>query len=413
MSRPSDALAGALSDEKKRSRQTDEGVTGVFKERTRAALGGDIDVHLFWKGRVALYAILRAAGVGPGDEVILPAFTCVVVPSAIVYLGARPVYADVDPHTMNLDAATVSARLTPRTRAILAQNTFGLSPDLDPLLELARRRGILVIEDAAHGFGGRYRNRPNGTSADASFFSSQWNKPFSTGLGGIAVTRDPALGENLAALERAAPPPSLRECASLQLLSIVRRRLLTPALYAPAVAAYRFLSRHDLVLGSSQGWELSAPTPRASFMKGWSAVQSRLGLSELGRMEARLAHRARVASLYRERFSRLGVVAPETPDWATHGHLKYPIRVERRDALLSEAAEKRCEIGDWFLSPIHPIRQGLERWHYEMGQNPVAESLSREVVSLPTHEGIDDEAIDRLFTRIDFEKYLSRANLRA
>jgi len=153
----------------------------LLKEQLAEHLSIDFrDIFLFWKGRVALYAILGATGIKGGDEIILPAFTCVVAVNPIIYLSAKPVYVDIDPVTYNMDVSMIEGKITERTRAILAQNTFGLAPDLDRIFELADRYRLMVIEDCAHGFGGSYRGKPNGTMADASFFSSQWNKPFST-----------------------------------------------------------------------------------------------------------------------------------------------------------------------------------------------------------------------------------------
>src|SRR5678815_5674598 len=128
------------------------GELGAFREAIAGYLDLPADrVTLWWKGRVALYAILEAAGVTSG-EVVVPAFTCVVVPNAILYAGARPVYAEIEPETFHFDLEKLESRLTPRTRAILAQNTFGLAPPIEELREIARRRGLLLIEDCAHGF---------------------------------------------------------------------------------------------------------------------------------------------------------------------------------------------------------------------------------------------------------------------
>jgi len=130
------------------------------------------DVFFFFKGRVALYALLKAIGIHPGDEVILPGFTCVVVPNAIIYLGGKPVYADIDPKTFNIDTAKIEGKITDNTTAIIAQNTFGLSSDLDPILDIGKRYNLKVIEDCAHGYGGSYKGKANGTVADAAFFST-------------------------------------------------------------------------------------------------------------------------------------------------------------------------------------------------------------------------------------------------
>jgi perosamine synthetase len=111
-----------------------------------------LQCFLFWKGRVALYAILKTLEIKEGDEIILPAFTCVVAVNPIIYLGANPVYVDIDPTTYNIDVSMIERKITEKTRAILAQNTFGLAPDLDMILEVANKYKLMVIEDRAHGF---------------------------------------------------------------------------------------------------------------------------------------------------------------------------------------------------------------------------------------------------------------------
>jgi dTDP-4-amino-4,6-dideoxygalactose transaminase len=365
-----------------------------FRRQLREWLEPDVEVTLFWKGRVALWAILTALDIGPGDEVILPAFTCVVVPSAILYRGARPVYVDIDGATYTVDPARVRAAIGPRTRAILAQNTFGQSPDLEALRELARAHRLTLIEDCAHGFGGRYRGRPNGVFADVAFFSTQWNKPFSTGLGGIAVTRDPLLGARLRALAGCAPRPSLREQLALALLARARAQLVRPATYWTAVGLYRLLSRHDLVLGSSARAELESPRPPPRFFKGFCDVQARLGLRALRRLPALLAQRRRCAARYDERLAARGVPLPARTAGAEHGWLRYPLVVDERDHLFAEARRHRLALGDWFRSPLHPLTEGLERWGYQVGSNPVAEAVSRRMVTLPTD--VDEAHAERL-----------------
>jgi perosamine synthetase len=133
----------------------------------------DIDapcIFLFWKGRVGLYAILKAIDIKEGDEVVLHAFTCVVAVNPIIYLGAKPVYVDIDPLTLNIDHKKIEEKITKKSKVILAQNTFGLSANLDAIFEIANKYNLFVIEDCAHGFGGTYKGKKNGTISDASFF---------------------------------------------------------------------------------------------------------------------------------------------------------------------------------------------------------------------------------------------------
>ena len=205
-------------------------------------LGGASPVFLYWKGRVALYASLRAMGVNLGDEVIMPAYTCVVVPNAIFYAGALPVYVDVRPDTYCLDPDKLETALTDRTKVILCQNTYGLSADVEKVVEIARQRGIYTIEDCAHGFGGTYKGKANGTFCDAAFFSTQWNKPFSTGLGGFAVVNNKALLPQVEALEKEKQRPTLGETSLLRQLIRTRRWLVRDWSYWKLVAFYRWLA---------------------------------------------------------------------------------------------------------------------------------------------------------------------------
>ena len=129
-----------------------------FKKQLAGHLSAETrNIFLFWKGRVALYAILKAIGVKEDDEVILPAFTCVVAVNPIIYSGAKPVYVDIDPTTYNIDTSEIEESITEKTKVIMAQNTFGLAPDLDRIFEVANKYNLIVIEDCAHGVGGVYK----------------------------------------------------------------------------------------------------------------------------------------------------------------------------------------------------------------------------------------------------------------
>ncbi|MBP8692170.1 MAG: DegT/DnrJ/EryC1/StrS family aminotransferase [Sedimentibacter sp.] len=356
------------------------------------------NISLFWKGRVALYAILKAIGIKERDEVILPAFTCVVAVNPIIYLGARPIYVDIDPKTYNIDVKTlerVNVGTLRKAKAILAQNTFGLSSDLDAIFEIAKKYNLFVIEDCAHGFGGFYKERPNGTIADASFFSTQWNKPFSTGLGGIAVTRTPEIAKKLRVMEETFIRPSIKDEMVLKTLFFVRDKLGT-RLYWPAIKTYRWLSKNNLILGSSQGEELERPVKPEGFEKGFSWAQAKKGRKELERFNEILEHRKKVATFYRKILLDMGIEPPYEPDYAEHTYLKFPLLVKDRMRSFRLAEKERIELGDWFLSPIHPITKNLELWHYRWGENPVAENISRHIVNLPTHLQIDEDYVVKI-----------------
>ena len=134
---------------------------------------------MFFKGRDALHAILRAANIGSGDQVLLPGYTCVVVPNAINYLGAEPVYVDIEDKTYNIDCDILengagSLWNPEQTKAIIVQHTYGIPCDMDRILEFAKKHNLFVIEDSCHALGSTWRGQQVGSFGDAAFFSSQW-----------------------------------------------------------------------------------------------------------------------------------------------------------------------------------------------------------------------------------------------
>ena len=146
-------------------------------------------------GTAALHLALKAAGVGPGDEVVIPAFAMIAVANAVTYCGAKPVLVDCDSSTWNLDAESLPARMSARTRAVIAVHTYGRPADLTRLAGLCRKRRVRLIEDAAEALGGGFRGRALGTFGDAGVFSFYANKVMTTGEGGMVVTDNSSMAE--------------------------------------------------------------------------------------------------------------------------------------------------------------------------------------------------------------------------
>ena len=241
-------------------------------------------VFLYWKGRVALYAILKAMDIKEGDEIVLPAFTCVVVPNAILYLKAKPVYVDISAEDYNVDINLIEKSITKKTRAIICQNTFGLSSNIEKILQIAKKFNLLTVEDCTHGFGGFYNGKPNGSYCDAAFYSTQWNKPFSTGIGGFLVVNNNELIDKIKALEAEKIQPSFKEKLVLSFLLISNRYLINRFTYWALLKSYRFLSKKNLVIGSNRGEELSEIQMPIKYFKDISDVQIKAGIKELSEL---------------------------------------------------------------------------------------------------------------------------------
>jgi perosamine synthetase len=175
-------------------------------EAAFAAYHGVPDAVAVSSGTAGLHLALLALGIGRGAEVILPSFTFIAVANALSYVGATPVFVDIDPVTLNLDAAQVEQAVTPRTRAILAVHTFGIPADVDPIVQIAQRHHLAVIEDACEAVGAEYRSRRVGTFGDLAVFGFYPNKQITTGEGGCILARDPKLAGRLRSLRNQGRP---------------------------------------------------------------------------------------------------------------------------------------------------------------------------------------------------------------
>ncbi len=344
----------------------------------------------FWKGRVAMYAILRALGVGEGDEVILPGYTCVMDVNPIMYLGAKPVYVDIEAATYNIDPALIEPALTPRTKVIVAQHTYGYPADMDAIMGVAQARGLPVVEDCCLSVGSTYRGRMTGTFGVAAYWSSQWNKPYTTGIGGLATTRDAALAEKIEALFRSGElvSPGVKEVLLLRSQLAVYRAAVYPRTTALAQTLFRWLTRTGVVVGSSSQAEFT-PRMAGDFFKRMSDMQARTGLRQLGRLERMIAHRRRLRQVYDELLAEAGWAVPNLPEHVDPVLVRYPVRVADKPKALATAAKHWVELGSWFECPLHPIETPLEAYGYRPGQCPVAETAAAEVVNLPTHPRAD------------------------
>jgi perosamine synthetase len=352
---------------------------------------GATEVFTFWKGRVALYAILKALNLGPGDAVFMPGYTCVVVPSAVFFLGARPMYVDVEEQSYNLSLQTLEASWRRnngiRPKAVIIQHTYGIPVEVGPIIEWARSEGLSIIEDCAHVLGSSYRGIPCGLLGDAAFFSSQWNKPITTGLGGWGVANSPVLAQRLRQVAAGFAEPSLGETGRLALQYYAHRLLFRPQLYWPLMSFYRFLTKKGMAIGSSSVEELSVDMPQR-YALSMSAFQEGLLRSHLARAANIIAHRQQLAGFYAAALERASIEPPRLPQNSKAVMVRYPVRVNDKAQMLSAAQKQGLELGDWFVSPLHPLMDNWEKLGYSAGSCPVAEELCRTVVNLPTHPGV-------------------------
>jgi dTDP-4-amino-4,6-dideoxygalactose transaminase len=348
----------------------------------------------FGTGRAALWAILQALGIGAEDEVVVPGYTCVAVPNAVRFAGARPVYADIDPQTFNVTAATCERVLTPRTRALVVAHTYGLPAPMGELRALAEARGLFLIEDAAHALGSEHAGQPVGSLGHAAFFSTEHSKTISTGLGGIATTTDAVLAARLRAIQAACPPPDAGRVRRLLIPHLAfglcyrnrRHRLGEWLLYRSRLYRRAEWSTADAELDGSE-------PPGYRWRMG--DAQARLGLAQLNRLPSLNAARVATAKTYAEALRAHGLDPPAAPGADRPVYVRLPYLARRRAALLAAARAEGLELGLWFEAPVHPGRTNLSAIGYTGGTCPVAERTSCEIVNLPCHPGVSAADVER------------------
>lgn len=292
-------------------------------------------------GSAALDIAVAALKLGPGDEVILPTFTIISCAAAIVRAGATPVVVDADPVTWNMVPEQVAASITPRTAAIMVVHIYGLPVDMDPILELADRHGLAVIEDAAELIGGTYKGRPCGSFGHISTFSFYPNKHITTGEGGMVVTDDPALAER---------------CRSLRNL---------------------FFQAKQRFVHEELGWNYRMTN-----------LQAALGLAQLERLDEALKRKREIGLEYQQALAslRFAALPQDNVQYAKNLYWVFGVVVNsdrNKDSLARELAKAGIGTRPFFW-PMHlqPVFQSMGL--FKDFEAPVAEMLGRKGFYLPS-----------------------------
>ena len=307
-------------------------------------------------GTVALHHALVAAGIGEGDEVIVPTFTMFASCSAICYTGAKPVFVDCERDSWNLDVTQLKSKITSRTRAIMPVHIYGLPVDMDPLLDLAKQHNLLVFEDAAEAIGSEYKGKKCGAMGDFGCFSFFANKVITTGEGGMVVTNDDNHAEQLRYYKNLAFP-----------------------LKGPR----RYIHEHI-------GFNYRMPNTSAA-----------IGLAQLERVDDYVERRRNNAWRYNARLQgKRGITVPAERPWAKNSFWMYSILIEdgfglSRDEVMQKLAERSIETRSFFV-PMHQ-QKALRDYGCDMSGNyPNSEYVSPRGLYLPSGSGLTDEQIERV-----------------
>ncbi len=355
----------------------------------------------FESGRSALTAVIQALNIPAGSEIILQAFTCVAVPNSVRWAHCIPIYADVDPNTFTIDPASIEKLITPKTKAILVQHTFGIPTDMNAIAEIARRHDLLVIEDCAHSFGSRLHGQLLGIFGDVAIFSFGRDKALSSVFGGVAITRRPDVHDRLRSLQKKAPLPSSHWIAQQLAHPIVLTFALT--LYDVASLGKIFLEvakRLHLISKAVEPMERRGERP-AWIGRRMPNALAILALHQWKKRERFDAHRRRITNIYATHLDPTRVTLPTWSQDADPALLRYPIRTPHRDKLFVAAKKAHIQLGDWYTSPLAPEGVDENTVGYDRATTPQAVALAQETLNLPTHIHISEEDAQRIIELVN------------
>ncbi|MBX3193985.1 MAG: DegT/DnrJ/EryC1/StrS family aminotransferase [Microbacteriaceae bacterium] len=318
----------------------------AFEQEFSDLVGGRHSVAVN-SGTSALHLAFLAAGIGPGDEVIVPSFSFAATANAVALTGATPVFADIELDTFNLDPAAVEAAITPRTRAIMPVHLYGHPAAMGPLTEIAERHGLLVFEDAAQAVAASLDGTPVGAFGTAASFSFYPTKNMTSGEGGMVTTSDPRL--------------------------------------ARAVRVLR-----------NQGMEKRYENEVVGFNTRMTDIHAAIGRVQLTKLAGWTARRQANAAFLNENLE--GVVTPPTAPGAVHVWHQYTIRVvdHDRDAFAEQLAAREVASGVYYPTPIHR----LPSFRLDLDL-PVTEQAAAQVLSLPVYPALTEGELETIVDAVN------------
>ncbi len=321
-----------------------------FEEEVAAYCGTKFAIGVA-SGTDALLLSLRACGVKPGDEVITSSFSFFASAGVISRLGADPVFVDIDAETYNIDPSRIEEKISPKTKAIMPVHLFGQCADMDPLMDVARRHNLKVVEDAAQSIGAKYKGKNAGTMGDFGCFSFFPSKNLGgAGDGGMVVTNDPDMAEMIRILRVHGSKPK----------------------YYHSIIGYN--SRLDTIQAAILGVKLE-------YLDEWSKK------------------RRKHAEVYNSAFKDLDLITPKEESFSYHIYNQYTIAVKKRDELRKYLKEREIGHDSYYPVPLH-LQECYKFLGYKKGDLPVSEKKAEEVVSIPIYPELTQEEQEYVISTI-------------
>jgi perosamine synthetase len=369
-------------------------IAAFEEEFARFLGGGHVRAVSTEYGRMGLYFILKALDLPPGSEIIVPALTFWVVPEITRVAGLTPVFVDIDPATFTMRPEAAERAITPKTRAILPTHLYGMACDLDPILALARRHNLKVVEDCAHALGAQYKGRMVGTDGDASFFSFQAFKPLNTFGGGLTWVRDAGVAKRVSEFADAEEWPSAKRVESILRSGYWQYTFIRPKVFTCSLFPVWWAASFTDWKPEQRLWEeVRRLDPLPPHYRGrFSNVQAAIGRAGLARMPEFIERTRRHAKRLNELLGDVpGITVPTIPEGRTHVYYQYCAYVPDSPALV-----RRCIRRGVDVAPMHVddcTKMPLFGWQ---GAPAPGAAKAMTAVQVPVYESLSDEEIERV-----------------
>ncbi|MCH7828586.1 aminotransferase class I/II-fold pyridoxal phosphate-dependent enzyme [Patescibacteria group bacterium] len=369
------------------------GQTPLLEEEFREYLGVEY-AFAFNSGRSAFLAILESLGLKKGDEILIQAFTCNAVPNPILWSGLKPVYVDCK-EDYNMSPEDLKKKITPHTKAVLVQHTFGAPADMDKIQEICSKHNLVLLEDCAHALGAEYKGRKVGTFGKASFFSFSRDKVISSVYGGMVVTNDAPLAESMREFQKKVGYPFLLWIFQQLLHPVIMNWRILP-LYGIGGKYTLRIAQYLHVLSKAVHKKEKRGEKPGYFPKALPNALALLARKQLRKLERFNEHRRQIAQKYVQALSHTQYQILDTKYQEGNIYLRFPLRHVKAHEIIKRAWRQNLLLGDWYTTPIAPYDTQIEKMGYEWGSCPKAEELAKTTLNLPTHIRISEKEVNTI-----------------
>jgi len=380
--------------------KTDKIVNGSFIEEYKNNLKTKLNsknIYTFASGRMGFYTILKSIGIKAKDEIIIPSYTCIVVPNAIIYSGAKPIYCDIKEDDFNIDVDKIESLITPNTKVLYAQHTFGQMCDINAIMTLAKKHNLLVIEDTALAIGAKLNSKFAGTIGDFGYYSTDRSKVINTGLGGIVSVNNE---KHLDSFEKYYEDiPFLNEEYSKKIARTFMINLFTlnPYTYWFGKFLNALLSKFKMMTYflDEQFTDMNE-IKKYPYPAKLSNIFAKIGISQIKSLSNNIDNRKNIVKYYN---NLLNIYSDDYINDDRNIFLRYSFLVKNRDYWEHKFSSK-IDLSIWFKTIASGKNENFEVIGYEVGTNDVSEYVCDHIFNLPTHNKVKPKKLKKLLLEL-------------